>query len=237
MNDRMHESCRSRSLREAIAGRQFELAYQPKVDIASADHGLEPAALAPPSGHGAARPFIAVAEEPLIVDIGAGDQRSVQASPRVARARLPCGPCGEFSVRQFTPARWRRSRAAQAIAIAPELIEFEITRASSCRTRRVGDILKGSRIGTRVTIDDFGTGYSSFSYIRHFAVDALKIDRSFVSDIVAPAQLAIVSRSIAWHVGHPRHRRRRGNARAAGAPQGTSATIQGYLFSKRAPSS
>jgi len=55
-------------------------------------------------------------------------------------------------------------------------------------------ISRGSRgSGARVTIDDFGTGYSSLGYIRHFSVDALKIDRAFLSDIDSSSQdLAIV---------------------------------------------
>jgi EAL domain-containing protein (putative c-di-GMP-specific phosphodiesterase class I) len=52
-------------------------------------------------------------------------------------------------------------------------------------------------LGLALSIDDFGTGYSSFSYLRHFPIDVLKIDRSFVSDIGEDDEAAIVVSIIA----------------------------------------
>ena len=67
----------------------------------------------------------------------------------------------------------------------------------------IGVTLKGlAQLGTRVSIDDFGAGYSSLSYIKHFAVDGLKIDRSFVTDIaISPENVAIVQAIIAMARG------------------------------------
>jgi len=203
MNERMQERLQIEiGLREAIANRQFELAYQPKVDIAGGRiTGLE-ALLRwrhPAWGMVSPQRFITVAEDTgLIVDIGRWVLEDVCRQIREWRGRgLPLRPVAvNLSVRQFTPALLEEIPAVlREFAVDPNLIEFEITESLFMQDLgEVGEILRGlSRIGTRVTIDDFGTGYSSFSYIKHFAVDALKIDRSFVTDIaVAPRDIAIV---------------------------------------------
>lgn len=203
MNARMQERLQIEiGLREAIASRQFELAYQPKVDVAGGRiTGLEALLRWRHPAWGVVSPerFIAVAEDTgLIVDIGRWVLEDVCRQVREWRGRgLPLRPVAvNLSVRQFTSALLREIPAVlQEFAIEPNLIEFEITESLFTQDLgEVGEILKGlSRIGTRVTIDDFGTGYSSFSYIKHFAVDALKIDRSFVTGIaVAPRDIAIV---------------------------------------------
>jgi EAL domain-containing protein (putative c-di-GMP-specific phosphodiesterase class I) len=56
-------------------------------------------------------------------------------------------------------------------------------------------------IGVRLSLDDFGTGYSSLNYLRHFPIDTLKIDRSFVNDIASDAGAANICRSVIT-IGH-----------------------------------
>jgi len=87
------------------------------------------------------------------------------------------------------------STAMVKYGVGPGQIEVEITESLFMYdAEEVGGVLKGlSGLGARVTIDDFGTGYSSLGYLRHFSVDALKIDRTFLSDITLSSQsLAIV---------------------------------------------
>ena len=203
MNTRMQERMQLEiGLRKAIAERQFELAYQPKVNIGSGEVvGLE-ALLRwrhPEWGVVAPGRFIAVAEDTgLIVEIGRWVLEEVCRQLREWRdcGAPPVPVAVNLSVRQFTAALVGEiSTAMVAHGVAPGQIEVEITESLFMQNaEEVRAILKGlSRLGARVTIDDFGTGYSSLGYIRHFSVDALKIDRAFLSDIDSSSQdLAIV---------------------------------------------
>ena len=69
--------------------------------------------------------------------------------------------------------------------IDPSLIQVEITEslAMETSTKILEYISAMNELGVRVAIDDFGTGYSSFSYLRQYNIDAIKIDRSFVSGL------------------------------------------------------
>jgi diguanylate cyclase (GGDEF)-like protein len=80
----------------------------------------------------------------------------------------------------------------------PEYLEVELTESSVMRdpeaTRRA--LLDLSGAGVRVAIDDFGTGYSSLSYLKRFPLDVLKIDRSFVNEITTDSYGAAIARTI-----------------------------------------
>src|SRR5690606_14760509 len=93
--------------------------------------------------------------------------------------------------------------------------------------------------GVRVYIDDFGTGYASLSYLHRFAIDGLKIDKSFVSEIQGPSpQTAIVASivGLAHNLGVGvvaegiEHEAQAEVLRALNCSQG-----QGYLFSRPVP--
>ncbi len=77
-------------------------------------------------------------------------------------------------------------------------LEVELTESSVMRdpesTRRALQELSGA--GVRVAIDDFGTGYSSLAYLKRFPLDVLKIDRSFVNDITADSYGAAIARTV-----------------------------------------
>ncbi|WP_024851778.1 bifunctional diguanylate cyclase/phosphodiesterase [Hydrogenovibrio kuenenii] len=76
----------------------------------------------------------------------------------------------------------------------PECLELEVTESILMENpEAVTEILeKLSKHGTKIAIDDFGTGYSSLAYIKHFPVNKLKIDKSFIDDIEKPKDYAIV---------------------------------------------
>ena len=206
MNTRMQERLQIETgLRRAIGERQFELVYQPKVNVASGEVvGLEALLRwrTPEWGVIAPGRFIAVAEDTgLIVDIGRWVLADVCRQLRDWRVRgLAVRPVAvNLSVRQFTPGLVGDIAAAMAeFGVTPGQIELEITESLFMRNaEEVRTILKGlSRLGARVTIDDFGTGYSSLGYIRQFSVNALKIDRAFLSDFTAQSQNVAIVRAV-----------------------------------------
>jgi EAL domain-containing protein (putative c-di-GMP-specific phosphodiesterase class I) len=82
--------------------------------------------------------------------------------------------------------------------VDPHLLELEITESVLMRNpEQAAHILKELKnIGMRLSVDDFGTGYSSLSYLRSFPLDALKIDRSFVKDLIARTDDAAIVKAI-----------------------------------------
>lgn len=82
-------------------------------------------------------------------------------------------------------------------------LELEITEGATMHNPEATiDILTALRgLGVRIAIDDFGTGYSSLSYLQRFPIDTLKIDRSFVKDVVIDADSAAITNSIV-HLAH-----------------------------------
>ncbi len=191
-------------LRRAIGTDEFELFYQPKVQM---PHRRIIGAEAlirwrhPVRGLVSPAEFIPLAEDTgLIWDIGAWTlQTAARALAKWQREGLDVGVVSvNLSPRQFQDARlvgFVRS-VIEASGVPPELVELELTEGAM-----IGDIEKAvgllnglKDIGVRLSIDDFGTGYSSLAYLKRFPIDTLKIDRSFVRDIVkSPTDPAIVS--------------------------------------------
>jgi len=84
--------------------------------------------------------------------------------------------------------------------LPPECLEVELTESSIMQSEKTAARMLTAikRLGVRIALDDFGTGYSSLSYLRRFPIDTLKIDRSFVKDIVTNHDdAAIISAIIA----------------------------------------
>ncbi|MGE0876771.1 MAG: putative bifunctional diguanylate cyclase/phosphodiesterase [Burkholderiales bacterium] len=92
-----------------------------------------------------------------------------------------------LSARQFALSDLadRLERAMKTAAIDAALIEVEVTESAAMKdvARTAATLARLRALGVSVSIDDFGTGYSSLAYLKRFAVDAIKIDKSFVDDI------------------------------------------------------
>jgi len=201
------------SLRAALQARQLDVHYQPIVDIGS--HrivALEALLRWRHPSHGFVPPgrFVAVAEETgLIVPIG--EFVLERAMEDAARWRASGAVVAPISV-NISAVQLQRSDLAATIArltqthrMSPGMLQLEMTESALFEHRegRNGEstqdaIARLRELGTRIAIDDFGTGYSSLSYLKSWRVDYLKIDRSFVRDLVTDmSDLAIVEAIIA----------------------------------------
>jgi diguanylate cyclase (GGDEF)-like protein/PAS domain S-box-containing protein len=184
-------------LRQALEGREMLLYYQPKVNLFTDEIiGVEALIRWHHPRRGLVPPvqFIRIAEEcGLIVPIG----RWVLAEAcRQARAWQLAGQPPVCMAVNVSPVELRAPGFADCVrALLTELnldaryLELEITETFLMQdSRSTADVLRElKQIGVLLTLDDFGTGYSSLSYLRRFPIDALKIDRSFVRDLITDA--------------------------------------------------
>jgi len=207
MNQRVTErlSLESR-LRQALDDNEFALHYQPKVDLRSGKIvGVEALLRWYPSGGGMVLPttFIPLAEETgLIIPIGEWALHTACTHNKMLqKAGLPpMRVAVNISARQFEPRTILTmvGAALNASGLDPGSLELELTESLVMQNPeeviRVLHDLK--EMGLRLAIDDFGTGYSSLSYLQRFPVDRLKIDQSFVRDIGADPNDAIIARAV-----------------------------------------
>ena len=192
-------------LRHALAHGELSLHYQPKVD-AVLGHivGAEALLRLQVDGQDLFVPdqFIPVAEDTgLIVSIGTWALREACLQARAwQREGRPIPVSVNVSPLQFQYAGFyeRLDGILNETGLDPRLLELELTERTMM-TGGDGTIRLLRRIrqrGVRLSLDDFGTGYSSLSYLKHFPVDALKIDRAFVRDITLDAETAAITSAI-----------------------------------------
>jgi len=182
---------REQALRRALVRREFELFYQPKLDLATGRICGAEALLRwrhPEEGLVAPDAFLPLLEESGMV-ARVGEWVVGQACRQLAAWRK--AGLGDLrlainlSAREFAQHDLveRLERQLLEAGVEPEWLELEIT--ESCLMEHTGESLARlhalAKLGFRLTIDDFGTGYSSLAYLRRFPVHTLKIDRSFVT--------------------------------------------------------
>ena len=192
-------------LRHALKRNEFELFYQPLIAL---DSGAVIGAEAllrwhkPELGNPGPDIFIPIAEETgLIVPIGQWilQQACNQAAQWLSQG-IELRMAVNISSRQFVGNNVVSAveKALVQSGLGAEYLELEITEglllADALQTRHA--LAKLHRLGVRLSLDDFGTGYSSLSYLRRYAFDVLKIDRSFINDVVEEADAAALIRAI-----------------------------------------
>jgi diguanylate cyclase (GGDEF)-like protein len=188
-------------LERALRSGQLKMVYQP---IVKADDGailgFEALIRWDSPDHGAISPaeFIPIAEETgLILDIG--DWITRQALRDCRRWRGPYVSIN-LSTRQFLRHNVgeRILRYAAEADVRPEQVQIELTETAIIDdVERAAYNLKIMRAaGVRVALDDFGTGYSSLTYLKQFAIDCIKIDKSFVDNITRDRQSAVIVASV-----------------------------------------
>jgi diguanylate cyclase (GGDEF)-like protein/PAS domain S-box-containing protein len=189
-------------LRRAFANDEFELHYQPLVDIKTDKISGFEALLRwrhPEKGMISPAEFIPVAEDiGLITSIGEWVLR--EACSKAAKWPHPVKVAVNLS-----PVQFRSRNLVQVVisalansGLSPKRLELEITESVFlAETEANLAILHQLReLGVAISMDDFGTGYSSLSYLRSFPFDKIKIDRSFVKDLAERSDCVAIVRAI-----------------------------------------
>ncbi|MGH8742412.1 MAG: putative bifunctional diguanylate cyclase/phosphodiesterase, partial [Burkholderiales bacterium] len=189
-------------LHAALARREFELHYQPKLSVAGgAVVGME-ALLRwrhPQRGLVSPAEFIPLAEETgLIIPIGEWVLAEACRQNRAWQERgLPkLRVAVNISAIQFRQSNLLETvaQALRAARLAAEYLELEITESVVMQNaaEAIGKLEQLRAMGVELSIDDFGTGYSSLSYLKSFPVHTLKIDRAFIQDLAENSEAALL---------------------------------------------
>jgi diguanylate cyclase (GGDEF)-like protein/PAS domain S-box-containing protein len=232
-------------LRRALKGREFEVYYQPVVNLATCEPCAAEAQIRwnhPTMGMTSPDRFIPVAEDMgLIVDIGEWVLRTACADAVGWPSHLALAV--NLSSVQFSQGDLVGVvvRALRDSGLPPKRLELEITESVLLEKtdENIALLHKLRSVGVSIVLDDFGTGYSSLSYLKMFPWDKIKIDRSFVEELGIRGECsaivgAVVGLGRSLHIATTAEgvetEKQRALLRAAGCTLG-----QGYLFGRPVP--
>ncbi|CAM8635057.1 COG5001 Predicted signal transduction protein containing a membrane domain, an EAL and a GGDEF domain [Comamonadaceae bacterium] len=186
-------------LRHALARQEFELYYQPRVDVATGQvRGAEALIRWNHPQRGLVGPdaFIPTCESTGMIN-ALGDwvfEQAARQQVQWAREGLDLKISVNLSPRQFRDPELlnRLARIVTATAAQPGRLELELTESMllgvAPHTHETLDDLR--RMGFSISVDDFGTGYSNLAYLNRFPIQVLKVDKTFVQDIEANRPVA-----------------------------------------------
>lgn len=193
-------------LRRALEQDQFELHFQPRIDLRRGYMVGAQALLRwrlPEEGLISPERFIPLAEESgLITPIGTWVMRRACLQLRAWQAEGL--PLGQVSV-SVSPQQFRHGDLVRTVGevlaetgLAAQFLELELSESVMMKDapRLIRMLNELKQLGVQISIDDFGSGYSSLGHLKRFPVDKSKIDRSFVLDIAADPDDAAIVRSI-----------------------------------------
>jgi len=193
-------------LRRSIARNELEIYYQPKINLQTGMLSGAEALLRwnhPTRGLISPVEFISIAEDSgMIIDIGAWVLQSVCRATYEWNTTLNQNlkVAVNLSVRQFTSGNLidKLQAMLNTTGCDPRWIELEITESLMLEASdEIKQILDGLRaFGCTIAMDDFGTGYSSLSYLTSFPIDTVKLDRSFIHNIIHNTEKSIIINAI-----------------------------------------
>jgi len=247
LDDRLnHRQRLQRDLRDAlVAGAGLEVYYQPIVGISSGEvEGFEALARWQHSKLGAVLPaeFIPIAETSGLI-VGLGEWVLIRACEDASDWDPPLRLSVNVSTVQFATGDLANTveRVLRQTGLDPARLELEITESVLIQDPKFTliNINRIRALGVQIVLDDFGTGYSSLSYFRQFPFDKVKIDRTFIADMLENSQaLSIVKAVISLGRGLNLQVVAEGvethQQLAALMKQGCT-HVQGYLFGRPMP--
>jgi diguanylate cyclase (GGDEF)-like protein len=195
-----------RDLRRALPLQQFELHYQPKIDIVSGRTNSVEALLRwrhPTRGLVGPDGFIPLAEESGLM-LGIGEWVLREACRQARQWQDEGLPFLRIAV-NISPRHFLQPKFLEIVRAAlsdhdlePRYLEIELTETTVMdhAESSVQILEELSRMGVLLSIDDFGTGYSSMSYLRRFPIDKLKIDRTFIKDLTRNSDSSAIVEAI-----------------------------------------
>ena len=194
------------NLRNALKRSEFHIYYQPKVDIRQGKITGAEALIRwfhPEKGLISPAEFIPMAEETgLIISIGEWVLHTACSQTKVWQEEgfAPFQIAVNLSRSQFIHRNLQERiiKIIQEVDLTPNYLELEVTEGLVMQNERAASrIMKAwQNYGIKISMDDFGKGYSSLSYLREFPFDVIKIDKSFIHNIMADSKTEAITIAI-----------------------------------------
>jgi EAL domain-containing protein (putative c-di-GMP-specific phosphodiesterase class I) len=194
------------ALRYALERNEFEVYYQPRINVKLGEiTGMEALLRWNTPTFGSVSPltFIPLLEETgLIMAVGDWVLKTACMQTKIwhDQGYDNLSVSVNVSTRQFRQKDLdqRMREIWEECNFDPKFLELEITESVLVENMESAIVLLKSfhDMGVRISIDDFGTGYSSLSYLKRFPIDTLKIDRSFVRDVIVDIDDAVITEGI-----------------------------------------